>query len=242
MKNIHVLPTDKPSRLVKQKYDTIDRLCLADMATKRAEYKRFNINITSDEEIKEGDWVLSKLNEIIKFHSGYDYRYYAKIILTTDQDLIKDGVQAIDDEFLEWFIKNSSCEEVEIVKDMELDYPLYLEYSMIYKIIIPKEEPKREFVNNTSKWNMEDFEEPKQETLEEVSERYANMQEDVSETIGKYLVKAVFKDGAYWNQERSYSEEEVISILLKYELAKRNKGNYWSDRQLKKWFEQFKNK
>jgi hypothetical protein len=36
-----------------------------------------------------------------------------KIILTTDQDLIKDGVQAIDDEFLEWFVKNPSCEEVE---------------------------------------------------------------------------------------------------------------------------------
>ena len=53
----------------------------------------------------------------------------------------------------------------------------------------------------------------KQETLEEVAEKYANMQEDVSETIGKYLVKAVFKDGAYWNQERSYSEEEVLPLL-----------------------------
>jgi len=53
MKNIHIISTDKPSRLVKQKYDTLDRLCLADIATKRTEYKRFNIYITSDEEIKE---------------------------------------------------------------------------------------------------------------------------------------------------------------------------------------------
>ena len=37
-----------------------------------------------------------------------------KIILTTDPDLIKDGVQAIDDEFLEWFVKNPSCESVEV--------------------------------------------------------------------------------------------------------------------------------
>jgi hypothetical protein len=29
-----------------------------------------------------------------------------KIILTTDLDLIKDGVQSIDNEFLEWFVKN----------------------------------------------------------------------------------------------------------------------------------------
>ena len=55
----------------------------------------------------------------------------------------------------------------------------------------------------------------KKETIEEVAEKYANMQEDVSETIGKYLVKAVFKDGAYWNQEKSYSEEEVILLLQK---------------------------
>ena len=91
-------------------------------------------------------------------------------------------------------------------------------------------------------------EEPKQETLEEVSERYANMQEDVSETIGKYLVKAVFKDGAYWNQERSYSEEEVILLLQKAVThqddgetgslvtaqGKIRTANFYS------WFEQFK--
>jgi hypothetical protein len=35
MKNIHLIPTDKPSRLIKQKYDSIDRLCLADTATKK---------------------------------------------------------------------------------------------------------------------------------------------------------------------------------------------------------------
>ena len=28
--------------------------------------------------------------------------------------MIQNGVQAIDDKFLEWFVKNPSCEEVEI--------------------------------------------------------------------------------------------------------------------------------
>jgi hypothetical protein len=56
--------------------------------------------------------------------------------LSTDQDLIEDGIQAIDDEFLKWFIKNPSCESVEvkfIYEGFEID---------CYKIIIPQEEPK----------------------------------------------------------------------------------------------------
>ena len=68
--------------------------------------------ITSDEEIKEGDWgieftpnnekitELFKCNEeqVLNISTGTDYKY-KKIILTTDQDLINDGIQAIDDEF-----------------------------------------------------------------------------------------------------------------------------------------------
>jgi hypothetical protein len=38
-----------------------------------------------------------------------------KIILTTDQDLIENGVQAIEDEFLEWFVKNPTCEYAPII-------------------------------------------------------------------------------------------------------------------------------
>jgi hypothetical protein len=53
MKNIHVLPTDKPSRLHlaydKDYYLSIEPFIQLD--TKN--YKSFNIYITSDEEIKE---------------------------------------------------------------------------------------------------------------------------------------------------------------------------------------------
>ena len=59
-----------------------------------------------------------------------------KIILTTDQDLIKDGVQAIDDEFLEWFVKNPNCEFVEVVKGFA-DVTSYGFNFLDYKIIIP---------------------------------------------------------------------------------------------------------
>ena len=107
--------------------------------------------ITSDEEIKEGDWNLPPSNIPVK-HQGPKFKgdeplkCWKKIILTTDQDLIADGVQKIDDDFLEWFVNNPSCEQVEVKKvEFEVDMGLgdsCIEYGNYYKIIIPKEEPK----------------------------------------------------------------------------------------------------
>jgi hypothetical protein len=114
-----------------------------------------NIYITNDEEIKDGDWyanLQSKNRNYInrsgnaKFDGLYDD--CKKIILTTDQDLIKNGVQTIDDDFLEWFVNNPSCEEVEVVKtryDGTKSLDKY--WSGEYKIIIPKEEAKQDEID-----------------------------------------------------------------------------------------------
>jgi hypothetical protein len=159
MKNIHILPTDKPSRIAyygkELKYSKTKPVQLF---TTTLDWKLQNIYITSDEEIKEGDYVYDLTSktivkvDFIKYrgdevliagvHSiNLDDNYtdllsnFKKIILTTDQDLIKDGAQAIDDEFLEWFVKNPSCEFVEVTKN-----PFYEESNyQHYKIIIPKE-------------------------------------------------------------------------------------------------------
>jgi len=103
-----------------------------------------NIYITSDGEIKEGDWCLDSSETIVVkcLRTGSDSYWNKnckKIILTTDQDLINDGIQVIDDEFLEWFVNNPSCESVEI-EEFAVKVDL-LEYKTKYKIIIPKEEP-----------------------------------------------------------------------------------------------------
>jgi hypothetical protein len=117
-----------------------------------------NIYITSDEEIKEGvdQWYLDKfLNK--PYNSGGS-QYSSKqdvIILTTDQDLIKDGVQAIDDEFLEWFVKNPSCEEVETTRDFADEGIKGITYYGKYFIIIPKEAPKQETLNKINNMNEE---------------------------------------------------------------------------------------
>ena len=128
MKNIHLLPTTKEQHSIVQK-----NTGLLLIQTPRKEYSgtKLNIYITSDEPIKEGDLCLDKFNQrwklkdkkLIAFDSQGIKRFSTdnilgheckKIILTTDQSL--DGVQAIDDEFLEWFVKNPNCEWVEIEK------------------------------------------------------------------------------------------------------------------------------
>jgi hypothetical protein len=144
MKNIHVLPTDKPSRLLVNKENT-----LVLTSNYYSSSNPQNIYITNSEEIKEGDWYLIEFNglkitqctsteELISIEGRNDCK---KIILTTDQDLIKEGVQAIDDDFLEWFVENPSCEEVGIeplIAGFVDDEPSY--YENMYDIIIPKEE------------------------------------------------------------------------------------------------------
>ena len=141
MKNIHILPTDKPSRLY------IDNKGKYNLEIGQVDFKTFqNINITNDEEIKEGDWFSHKQINYLKISNSTARPMDAKkIILTTDQDLIKYGVQAIDDEFLEFIVKNSSCEEVEVI--YEPKNFLDTKQGWEYKIIIPKEEPKQEKIN-----------------------------------------------------------------------------------------------
>ena len=136
MKNIHISPTHNKSRLYyfngkKSGFYLYPSNQM--LISRNSNYSNKNIYITSsDEKIKKGDWVLfmfDEVTEIVKvttivnnaFDSkegfGYGLEYCKKITLTTDQDLIKDGVQAIDDEFLEWFVKNPSCKFVEVRKE-----------------------------------------------------------------------------------------------------------------------------
>ena len=102
-----------------------------------------NIYITNDEFIEEGDFALNLNTKTIVQYDGIKglNSNYKKIILTTDVDLIKDGVQDIDDEFLEWFVKNPSCDRI--------DFVLINDIEPWYKIRFPKEEPKQnEMVGN----------------------------------------------------------------------------------------------
>ena len=214
-KNIHLLPTDKPSRL---RHNLSNVLVLT-----KEPYRDYskqvnqNIYITNDEEIKEGGYVfwegkIYKYRDFMKMRTPV-YTDYFSIILTTDQDLIKDGVQAIDDEFLEWFVKNPSCEFVNIRPFKK--FKGENEVEPIYKIIIPKES--------------------KQETLEEAAERYT--EEHKWEEQDPWFD---FMEGAKWQQERSYSEEDMIDFAMFYYTHQGKATKYWGKDLFKEWFEQFK--
>lgn len=150
MKNVHVLPTDKPSRLY---LTTKEYIFEKEYSLSTDECQNKNIYITSDEEIKEGDYYIKLQNRQYVNRSGKTkfkglYKDCKKIILTTDQDLIDDGVQAVEEDFLNWFVKNPSCDtilfeynEYEIFGNKSKKW---IDSHSCYKIIIPKEEPKQE--------------------------------------------------------------------------------------------------
>jgi hypothetical protein len=241
MKNIHVLPTEKPSEL----YINMQGI-LSKSNSLLLRLKSRHIYITSDEEIKEGDWFTDDNNSLKTSYklSHVQFANPKKIILTTDQDLIKDGVQAIDDEFLEWFVKNPSCEYVEVKQVFADGSTFGYTENLIYKILIPKEEHKQDKI------------------MEESAENYINNDLDLYESlvdghisynIGMDLLNKLFIEGAKWQQEQDkklYSEEEVYNIV---EQAMKDYGKnqlgffdggvsdpiYYN---LKKWFEQFKKK
>jgi len=78
----------------------------------------------------------------------------------------------------------------------------------------------------------------KQETLEEAAEKYFKK---VSPNVCFYDAA---KFGANWQQERSYSEEEVYDLMDKRETFWVRYKNTYSQNyiSLKEWFEQFKKK
>ena len=135
MKNIHVLPTDKPSRLYYNNNDEELQFCeVFRKSTPLKENK--NIYITSDEEIKKGDWYIAdnKVYRASVDHMPELYTYSCKkIILTTNDQLIKDGVQAIDEEFLKWVVKNPSCDLLELLKFLILMKVVILIYYTFQK-------------------------------------------------------------------------------------------------------------
>ena len=197
-----------------------------------------------------------------------------KIILTTDIDLIKDGVQAIDNKFLEWFINNSNCEEIEVVDVRSLG--VYGSYYP-YKINIPKKETKQETLEEAAinyldrtynlsyerttwqklhektfiagaKWQQEqeqsnenswfnEYQEVENYIIKRIGNKFLEATPEKYNTASEATI-ALLKNN--WQQEKSYSEEEVYTLLndALWDLSKMG----YNQKKLDEWFEQFKKK
>jgi hypothetical protein len=262
MKNIHILSTDQPSRLwvnnlLQGKLELSEETLIGSL---RNRY----IYITSDKGIKEGDWFITKINDVFVLKVQEPEKFYdpigEKIILTTDPTLIADGVQAIDDEFLEWFVKNSSCKFVEVINDTytvgEMSKLPLGTRNHKYKLIIPQEEPKQypmggfapgfysckcvnckiEFTGDKRAVQCKPCaikmtqEETKQD-LKEAAEIYSKGKS--SSSVFQEAHKRDFIEGANYQAKIMYSEEEVLELLKKAHFVEQN---------IEEWFEQFKKK
>jgi hypothetical protein len=240
MKNIHVIPTSSPSKI----FYIAENFHLE--KGQLIEPKSYhNVYITSDEEIKDRNcWVTNgveifKPSDLPEYSLEYANRYWEKIILTTDPDLILDGVQEIPDDFLQWFVKNLTCERVEVKKKYS-DFTV--DPFVGYEIIIPKEEPKP-FLDDSA-FSLPDFnlsknvfdkmssldnvkKTPKTETLKEAVDRLC------------YADQSMFVMGVNWQKERSFSKEEVLNIAnWAFHFYKRND---LSDSELEEEFEKLLN-
>ena len=144
--------------------------------------------ISDAEDINENDYIVTTDNRLVQvsYLLSKDLEGASKVILTTNKLLIKDGVQDIDNEFLEWFVKNPSCEYVKVEKEhhTEIEEVSYegdfqnVDY-IKYKIITPKEEPKQEI------------------TIEEI-EQQITLTEARGERVIKYLDK--YKGQSIYNE------------------------------------------
>jgi hypothetical protein len=138
MKNIYLISSDIPVRYYGN------------------HYVNQNVYITSDEKfirdeyVTDGIEVIKASPKLVNAQCLVGRRNWKKIILTTDIQLIDDGVQEIPDDFLKWFVDNPTCEEVEITRPnkckvvgCDLECILFKTCENIYygyEIIIPKKD------------------------------------------------------------------------------------------------------
>jgi hypothetical protein len=157
MKNLYLLPSEKPSRLVK-----IKDVFFITTSTEIPGGVFYNVYITVGEQGFKGDYVIHtptpKLQKVIEHVRRVDFD---KVVITTDDVLIKDGVQDLDEEFLNWLVANPTCESVEInhfgtccgnqLANQCIDCK---NYKPIYKIV---EQERQEYFAIKGR-HMEDFE------------------------------------------------------------------------------------
>jgi hypothetical protein len=145
--------------------------------------------------------------------------------LTTDLKLISYGVQAVDNMFLKWFVKNPSCEFVHVYNDRLVGYE-YDNYSIIFPL------------------------EYEQETSEEASENFArdrvNALKDKKEWNPDCVYHEAFNGyvvGSTETAKRMYSEEDLREAFKQSRQCKIfEKDMPPVYNEFEDWFNEFKKK
>jgi hypothetical protein len=166
MKNIHLAPTSQPIQLIT--YEELLILKKESTKTVREVFQHVYITINEKPKDKdwviehntskklpyigkcfypENDGTVT--DEVLKrelLSVNYEGHYSTlahegnckKIVLTNDARLIKDGVQEIDNTFLNWLAENPTCEYVEVTQSFNPKETVYGINTSPYKIVLPK--------------------------------------------------------------------------------------------------------
>jgi len=193
--------------------------------------------------VTDGIEVIKATPKLVDAQGLVDRRNWKKIVLTSDPDLIADGIKHTGEEFLDWFVKNPNCDQVEAkhtTKEYVDDQDAYGYDVSYYKIIIP-ETPAKGFIPDTN-W----------EPAEEISLDDIEEQESVEGCFLaniKYVLQ--FNNDAqamrfmekYYEakkeQEGFHTDKDVINALHSVEL-KDNKNYSRIYEEMKKWFDKSK--
>lgn len=131
-KNIHLIGTTEATRL----HNTFNLLRLE----KDYDFSPFNLNVyvtKEDEDIHDGDFIITKDGRLVEvsYLLSPDLEGASKVVLTSDTELTRDGVQSTDDDFLKWMVSNPTRDKV-IVTNLYGDFN---PAKNVYQIIIPQE-------------------------------------------------------------------------------------------------------
>jgi len=165
--NVFLIPTEKWSPLV-HSTNKHGGLFKSEHYSPMTEFGDLyqHMYIISDEKPAIGDWSINRTSpykhmELCKIDNDIEVNRYVlsvhndckKVILTTDIDLIKNGVQAIDEEFIDWFIKSPERVSVRTIRKYEnFSEKTNMFETSYYKTIIPQtlESKMEDFFDKTS--------------------------------------------------------------------------------------------
>lgn len=204
MKNVFLTPTNNKTNL----YETPEGLLLYyPNLIDKTQLKEGNVGhflcITSESKYKVGDYVhipngMTQFEDIVQV-TNEDIDVLpslnaAKIIMTSDPDLIKKGVQEIATNYLQWYTKH----RVDYLEVKRIS-----ENSSYYGIILPKLEPSDKITQLNS--NQKIIEAMNESLLEEAAKEFTRIKTYHVPII--LLEEAAFKAGAKWQEEKNENHE-----------------------------------
>jgi hypothetical protein len=265
-KNIFLLETQNPGMPLFKRGNSLGYIPLSE-DHELGNLRYFNIYITNDEKAADGDWCLAttlcnsgygiresvfkmdpEQRDAMEFLGGQEKSGVLKIVITSDPDLMGDGVSEVHIKFIEWLLKNPEERRIQVVKKSVNVIKKGRGCAKLtngYRVLIPREpkvwpysKSKILAISNLIKEHKRTNSEKESLSLDDLLLNYA----DVNLYPGLSLhtiIRNAYNNGAINISKILYSEDEVKELLIKakkddFDSMKMSK--YISDEEVVEWF------